>query len=197
MARYRVGIETRERILAATRRLLAEVGIDGVTLKAITDQARVGAGSFYNLFSSKEAAVFEVVREALDHVDPDPAGEGTDTLAELVDAFVTFITDSPPVARIYLQLAVGRGLTDQTIAARVLRSHRRRVERFADAWRRQDPTITLQEAEARAQTMLAALTGLGMTALLDPGFDMRSHAQRLLPGGSATAAGNGGSPRRR
>lgn len=197
MARYRVGIETRERILAATRRLLAEVGIDGVTLKAITDQARVGAGSFYNLFSSKEAAVFEVVREALDHVDPDPAGEGTDTLAELVDAFVTFITDSPPVARIYLQLAVGRGLTDQTIAARVLRSHRRRVERFADAWRRQDPTITLQEAEARAQTMLAALTGLGMTALLDPGFDMRSHAQRLLPGGSTTAAGNGGSPRRR
>jgi len=191
-----VGIETRERILAATRRLLAEVGIDGVTLKAITDQARVGAGSFYNLFSSKEAAVFEVVREALDHVDPDPAGEGTDTLAELVEAFVIFITDSPPVARIYLQLAVGRGLTDPTIAARVLRSHRRRVEQFSDAWRREDPTITLQEAEARAQTMLAALTGLGMTALLDPGFDMRSHAQRLLPGDPVTASGDATSPRR-
>lgn len=181
MARYRVGMETRERILAATRRLLSEVGIDGVTLKAITDQAGVGAGSFYNLFESKEAAVFEVVREALEAVDPDPEGAGTDTLADLVDAFVIFVTGSQPVARIYLQLAVGRGLTDPGIARRVLRSHRLRVDRFADAWRRADVTLSVPEAEVRAETMLAALTGLGLTALLDPGFDMRAHAQRLLP----------------
>ena len=180
MARYRVGLETRERILAATRRLLSEVGVDGVTLKAITDGARVGAGSFYNLFDSKEAAVFEVVREAIEAVDPDPEGEGTDTLADLVDAFVAFMTGSSPIARIYLQLA-GRGLTDPLIAARVLKSHRRRVERFADAWRREVPDITAAEAEQRAETMLAGLTGLGMTALLDPDFDMRVHAVRLLP----------------
>lgn len=197
MARYRVGIETRERILAATRRLLGEVGMEGVTLKAITDQASVGAGSFYNLFESKEAAIFEVVREALESVDPDPAGEGTDTLADLVDAFVLFVTGSTPVARIYLQLAVGRGLTDPVIAARVLRSHRRRVERFADAWRREEPGLDAPEAEARSQTMLAALTGLGLTALLDPGFDMRSHALRLLPPQPATSASSGSSRRRR
>jgi AcrR family transcriptional regulator len=180
MARYRVGLETRERILAATRRLLSEEGIEGVTLKAITAQAKVGAGSFYNLFDSKEAAVFEVVREAIDAVDPDPAGAGTDTLADLVDAFVAFMTGSSPIARIYLQLA-GRGLTDAAIAKRVLRSHRRRVERFADAWQREEPTLTPEEAELLAETMLAALTGLGMTALMDPSFDMRSHASRLLP----------------
>src|SRR5690606_14045384 len=98
VARYRVGIQTRDRILRATRRLLSEVGIDGVTLKAITDQAGVGAGSFYNLFDSKEAAVFEVVREAIEAVDPDPEGEGTDTLADLVDAFVAFMTGSSPIA---------------------------------------------------------------------------------------------------
>jgi AcrR family transcriptional regulator len=180
VARYRVGLETRDRILAATRRLLSEVGVEGVTLKAITDQAKVGAGSFYNLFDSKEAAVFEVVREAIDAVDPDPAGAGTDSLADLVDAFVAFMTGSSPIARIYLQLA-GRGLTDPSIAARVLRSHRRRVERFADAWQREEPGVTPQEAWARAETMLAGLTGLGMTALIDPDFDMRSHAMRLLP----------------
>ena len=187
MARYRVGLETRERILAATRRLLSEVGVDGVTLKAITDGARVGAGSFYNLFDSKEAAVFEVVREAIDAVDPDPAGAGTDSLADLVDAFVAFMTGSSPIARIYLQLA-GRGLTDPAIAARVLKSHRKRVERFTDAWARQDPDIDAAEAHQRAETILAALTGLGMTALLDPDFDMRAHAVRLLPASAVAAA---------
>ncbi|MCC5949591.1 MAG: TetR/AcrR family transcriptional regulator [Nitriliruptoraceae bacterium] len=179
MARYRVGLETRERILAATRRLLSEFGIEGVTLKAITDQAKVGAGSFYNLFDSKDDAVFEVVREAVEAVDPDPAGAGTDSLEDLVDAFVAFMTGSSPIARIYLQLA-GRGLTDPAIASRVLRSHRRRVERFADAWQRHEPGLDAIEAEHRAEVTLAALTGLGMTALMDPGFDMRAHAQRVL-----------------
>lgn len=182
MARYRVGLETRERILSATRRLLSEVGIEGVTLKAITDQASVGAGSFYNLFDSKEEAVFEVVRETIEAVDPDPEGEGTDTLADLVDAFVTFMTDSSPIARIYLQLAVGRGLTDPAIAHRVIRSHQQRVERFTDAWLREDPGLSPEAARRRAAVMLAALTGLGLSALLDPSFDMRSHARELLPG---------------
>ncbi len=184
MARYRVGLETRERILSATRRLLAEVGIEGVTLKAITAHARVGAGSFYNLFDSKDDAVFEVVREAIEAVDPDPAGAGTDTLEDLVDAFVAFMTGSSPIARIYLQLA-GRGLTDPAIASRVLRSHRRRVERFADAWRREDPSLAQGEALSRAEVMLGALTGLGMTALVDDGFDMRYHARLLLPEAAA------------
>lgn len=188
MARYRVGLETRERILAATRRLLSEFGIGGVTLKAITDQAGVGAGSFYNLFDSKEEAVLEVVREAIEAVDPDPEGAGTDTLADLVDAFVTFMTGSSPIARIYLQLAVGRGLTDPHVAHRVIRSHRRRVERFADAWQREDPSLTEDEAQRRAEVMLSALTGLGLSALLDPTFDMRAHARELVPQMTAAAS---------
>jgi AcrR family transcriptional regulator len=179
VARYRVGLETRERILAATRRLVSQLGVEGVTLKGITDEAGVGAGSFYNLFESKEAAIFEVVREAIEAVDPDPAGAGTDTLEELVDAFVAFMTDEGPIARIYLQLAVGRGLTDPAIAVRTLRSHRRRVERFADAWQRREPGLGEREARALAETMLAGLTGLGITSLLDASFDMAAHARRL------------------
>jgi AcrR family transcriptional regulator len=192
VARYRVGLETRERILSATRRLLGEVGIEGVTLKAITDQASVGAGSFYNLFDSKEEVVFEVVREAIEAVDPDPAGAGTDTLADLVEAFVQFVTESTPIARIYLQLAVGRGLTDAQVAARVLRSHRRRVERFADAVRRDRPELDEAAAEAEAELLLASLTGLALTALVDATFDMRAHAVRLLPASRVAAPGPNG-----
>jgi AcrR family transcriptional regulator len=183
VARYRVGLETRERILEATRTLLAEGGIDGVTLKRITSAADVGVGSFYNLFDSKEAVVFEVVRQALDAVDPHPGGAAGDTLAELVDAFVAFMTGSSTIARIYLQLA-GLGLTDPVIASRVLRSHRRRVQRFAAACRREEPSLSEDEAREQAETIMAALTGLGLTALIDPGFDMRAHAARLVVDGS-------------
>jgi AcrR family transcriptional regulator len=181
VARYRVGLETRERILAATRRVIIELGIEGVTLKAILDQANLGAGSFYNLFESKEDAVLEVVAHAITAVDPDPAGVGLDSLEDLVDAFVTFFTDSRPIARIYLQLALARGLTDRRVAEHVHRSHRRRVERFADAWSRLAPGIDEAEAEARAELLVAALMGLGLHALVDPSFDLRGLAARLLP----------------
>jgi AcrR family transcriptional regulator len=192
VARYRVGLETRERILEATRTLLAQDGIDGVTLKRITATADVGVGSFYNLFDSKEAAVFEVVRQALDAVDPHPGRADGDTLEELVEAFVAFMTGSSTIARIYLQLA-GLGLTDPAIASRVLRSHRRRVQRFAAACRRADGSLSDEEAREQAETIMAALTGLGLTALIDPGFDMRAHATRLVVNGVSrrTAAHDG------
>jgi AcrR family transcriptional regulator len=191
VARYRVGLETRERILEATRTLLAQHGVEGVTLKRITAEADVGVGSFYNLFDSKEAAVFEVVRQALDAVDPHRGSPGGDTIEELVDAFVEFMTGSATIARIYLQLA-GLGLTDPAIAQRVLRSHRRRVQRFAAACRRADPELGEDDAREQAETIMAALTGLGLTALIDPSFDMRAHAARLVVDGGARRASTSG-----
>ncbi len=180
MGRYRVGLETRERILSATRELLGEVGFEGTTLKAISRRAEVGAGSFYNLFDSKEAVILEVIREALTQVDPDPAGLGNETVADLVDAFVNFITGPTAViARIYLQLA-GQGLADPAIGRAVLRSHLRRVDRYSEAMLRDAPELDRETARARAQLMLAALLGYAVTWQLDPDFDFRSHAESLL-----------------
>ena len=180
MARYQVGLQTEERILAATRSLLAEVGLEGTTLKAICDQAGVRAGSFYNLFRSKEEAVLRVVSEALAAVDPHPDGAGTETVEELVDAFVRFFTEEPGLARIYLQIAVNGGLNDDVLRERVLRSHNYRVDRFADALRRRDPGLSPTEAHQRTEALLATLHGLGLIWLLDPSIDLEGHAHRLL-----------------
>ena len=46
--------ETRVRLLHAAFELVAEKGMDGVTISQITDAADVGFGSFYNHFDSKE-----------------------------------------------------------------------------------------------------------------------------------------------
>ena len=179
MARNQMGKETRVRILAAARALLGEIGLDGATLKAICERAGVRAGSFYNLFDSKDEAVLEVVREAIRGVDPHPAGEGVDTVRELVDAYVEFIVGDPIVARIYLQIAVGGGLTDEAMGRQVLRHHARRIERFADAIRRADAGSTAAESKDRAEAIVATLNGLAFHWLLDPRLDFPAHAARL------------------
>lgn len=180
MARYRVGLETRARILDATRDVLSEAGLENATLKAITDQAGIGAGSFYNLFGSKEAAVFEVLRESIAAVDPDPSGLGKETLDDLIGAFVAFVTgESAPLAKIHLQLT-GAALADEEVADRLRRSHLRRVERFAAAIRRQQPDVDDEAAEAHAELLLGGLMGLALRTLTDPDFDLERHVA-LLP----------------
>lgn len=75
--------ETREKLLQAAFRLMAERGMDAVAINEITEAADVGFGSFYNHFDSKDAiyavlmdSVFEEFADALDglvsHID-DPA----------------------------------------------------------------------------------------------------------------------------
>lgn len=186
MARYRAGIATRERIIDATRELLGEAGLEGTTLKAICDRAGVRSGSFYNLFDSKEEAILEVVREAIAAVDPDPTGIGSDTVSELVHAYVKFIVGEPSLASIYLQIAVSGGLTDEALGKRVLRHHQRRLDRFSDALVREQPYLDQDEARTRAEALLAALHGLAYLWFLDPTLDYPQHAERLLLGLTVT-----------
>lgn len=178
MARYQAGIETEARIIDATRTLLAEVGLEGTTLKAICDRAEVRAGSFYNLFDSKEAVVMRIVREAIDAVDPDPRGEGTDTLDELVDAYIRFFVEQPELARVYVVAALGGESSGNGTRRRFLRHHLRRVERFAGALARGDGTLTESEAETQAEILLGALDGLAFRWSLDTDFAFEEFALR-------------------
>jgi AcrR family transcriptional regulator len=70
--------ETREKLLEAAFRLMAERGMDAVAINEITEAADVGFGSFYNHFESKEAiylavmdVVFEDFADALDRLVKD------------------------------------------------------------------------------------------------------------------------------
>lgn len=177
MGRYRVGLETRARILDAARQVLAEEGLEGTTLKAVCGRAGVGAGSFYNLFDSKEEMVLEVVGEAIGAVDAEP---GEDTVAGLVRTYVRFVTEAPVPARIYLQLAVCGALTDPVLAHRVLGHHDRRVSRMTSALLREGQAADASEAGRQAEMLLATLNGLALHRLLDPDLDMAGYAEALL-----------------
>jgi len=180
MVRYKAGLETQGRILHATRSLLAEAGLEGITLKGICERAGVLPGSFYNLFQTKEEAVVTVVRQALEAVDPDPAHRGRDTVEDLVEAYIRFISGEPVLARIYVQLAVAGSADDHRLRGRILRHHANRLDRFTEGLARSRPALAKAEARRRAEFLLAALQGLTVWNMLDPSFDFAAHARDLL-----------------
>ncbi|MCP3973922.1 MAG: TetR/AcrR family transcriptional regulator, partial [bacterium] len=177
MARYQAGIRTEARILDATRELLGEVGLDGATLKAITERAGVRVGSFYNLFDSKESVVLRVVGEAIAAVDPDPAHLGTETLDDLVEAYIAFVTKEATAARIYVQIAVSGAINNGELHHRILRHHEQRVERFGDAMRRAQSSLSTSDATEQAEVLLATMNGLAFRSALDSAFDFASHVR--------------------
>ncbi len=53
--------DTRRRLMKATYEIIANRGLEGLVIQDITEAAGVGYGSFYNHFTSKEAAAAAVV----------------------------------------------------------------------------------------------------------------------------------------
>lgn len=177
--RNRAGQETARRIIDATRALLASGGVDAATVKAICAEAGVLPGSFYNLFGSKEDVIVEVVKDAILAVDPDRDGS-THDLADLVDAFISFVEDETDLARVYVSVALSGGITDGGMRTRMIRHHEARVERFASAIGDRRPDLPPASLTRTAEALLAALNGYTLQRMIDPDFDFAGHARDLL-----------------
>lgn len=166
--------------MEAARSLLADSGLEATTVKAICDSAGIRPGSFYNLYKSKEDVVFEVVRDAILAADPDPDRTGSETLTDLVTAYVRFVETAPDLARIYITVALSGGVTDDGMRARMVRHHQERVARFSDALHRVRPTLSMPTCMRTSEALLAALNGYTLHKMLDPDFDLSGHARDLL-----------------
>lgn len=177
--RYKAGLETRDKILESTRAQIAELGLEGTTIKTICDAAGVLPGSFYNLFDSKEQAILTAVRAAIDAVDPDPEHEGKDTLDDLINAYLRFVEEQSDLARVYIRIAVAATRNSPELRGRILRHHEGRVQRFAAAMQRERKDLADDEARNRAEALVSALNGLTLHYTIDPGFDV-AHFARLL-----------------
>ncbi len=83
---------TRGKLLQAGVRLFSRMGIEGVTIAEITEEAGVGFGSFYNHFESKQSLVDALIASYVDDIDwifrsPEVA---TLDVAELISASFRF-----------------------------------------------------------------------------------------------------------
>lgn len=177
--RYKAGLETRDRILESTRTQIAQLGLEGTTIKTICEDAGVLPGSFYNLFDSKEQAILTAVRSAIDAVDPDPEHEGKDTIEDLINAYVRFVEEQGDLARVYIRIAVASSRSNPELRGRILRHHEARVKRFADALMRERPELDEEEAHNRAEALVSALNGVTLHRTIDESFDV-GHFAHLL-----------------
>ena len=176
LARYQAGLRTEARIIEATRGL-GEVGLEGTTLKAICEQASVQAGSFYNIFASKEEVIVRVVSEAIAAVAPEADAQAD--VSDLVEAYIQFVTSDPTLAAVYTEIAISGALNNGPMRERIARHHRQRLDIFSAAVRRSVPEISPNDAVTRAELLLAALHGLGFHLTLEPDFDFTGHARRV------------------
>src|ERR1700680_1016985 len=125
--------ETRIRLLDAALRLMAEKGMDSVTINDITEAADVGFGSFYNHFESKEALyaallewVFEDFADAMERV----LGEISDP-AEVIAVSVRYTMMRALREPVWGQFLVREGFSarpvDHGLGRRLLRDIRKGI----------------------------------------------------------------------
>ena len=178
MGRYKTGLETRERIVDATRHLLAEQGLEGTTIQAICEAADVRPGSFYNLFASKDAAILTVVKESARASDIRTPG-GEPEVGAMIDGYVNFVSHHPQEARVYLRIAVSGALSDKDTQKWLQDFHDTRTDRLVRAIASSRPDLGPDEVTAKAKLLLASLNGLALHFILDDRFDIRLHADQL------------------
>jgi AcrR family transcriptional regulator len=125
---------TRQALVDAARRILAEQGTTDVSIQEITDTADVGFGTFYNHFETK-TELFEVaVREVLDEYGEalDRACAGLTDSAEIyavgVRMTARLAVTRPAVAQVLVQVGMSYAWSEQGLAARALRDIRRGID---------------------------------------------------------------------
>lgn len=62
-------LETRQRLLTSAAKLLMQVNYDDLTVRAITDDADVGYGTFYLHFRDKDEIVWEIIAAIIKQTD--------------------------------------------------------------------------------------------------------------------------------
>jgi AcrR family transcriptional regulator len=155
--------QTRARLMQAARTLFARQGIDNTRINAITDEADVGFGSFYNHFESKAAIVEAVLIEtvAAHGAAVDAATAQLDDPAEVIAAahrhFVRLADRDPEWA----WLVVRADVSHQVVVAALGPFAERDVRRGVEARR-------LSVADERIALYGAGVALLGlMRAILD------------------------------
>ncbi|MGW2640160.1 TetR/AcrR family transcriptional regulator [Streptomyces sp. NPDC001348] len=139
--------ETRQALVRAARRILAETGDTSASIQAIAERADVGFGSFYNHFESKTELFDAAVQDALEEFGQafDEHLRGIDDPAELVAAGFRLsarLADSrPELMQVLRRRGLGHIHADSGLAPRARRDLESGVAsgRFTIA----DPTVAL------------------------------------------------------
>jgi AcrR family transcriptional regulator len=199
----RRGARSREAVLDAAERLMAEHGYDAATVAALVDEAGVPASSIYHYFGSKEGVLLAVMQRGAERffeLLPDldrPLGSQAEHLQALVDTVAATLERNPDFLRILVVMATQPVNAEEGEVHRVVnRVREMALERLRD---QMQVVFGLDSATADADQLarfaLAAFDGafvacqanpqLSLGRLLEPLPSALIGARRNLPAGDA------------
>lgn len=180
--------ETRERLLDAALRLMANKGMEGVAINEITEAADVGFGSFYNHFASKEAIygavmewVFEDFADALDRLVGDIA-DPAEVIAVSVRHTLLRAQREPVWGQFLIREGYSARVLERGLGQRLLRDIKKGIE--SGRFKREDALMSFVSVGG---TVLASISvwlqfhqvhGKRTTSLDQLGFDVDDLPQR-------------------
>lgn len=158
--KYRRGVETRNRVIALTKSLIAEHGYNEVTLDKISAQAGVAKSSLLWHFGSKEMLLAEAAISLFQEIElalepDDLAGNSTEERVDEVFARVAdYFTRNPETKGVVLALLFSAG-TPQTVREHIREGWNGHVRVLVEALSTKERPLS----EAMARTVLTMFHG--------------------------------------
>ncbi|WP_327146229.1 TetR/AcrR family transcriptional regulator [Nocardia sp. NBC_01327] len=162
----------RRTIAAAAVAVIDKAGIDGARLRDVAAAANVTTGAVTHYFDGKdavlEAALSEVVRRILER--PAPSADEPIDLVSCIELYCGYLPlDARGLGEWRVWLAFwGRAMTDERLAAVHRRYYEEIVERITHRLSTLRGAPAPQELGIIADSVLAAIDGVGTRATLEP-----------------------------
>jgi AcrR family transcriptional regulator len=172
----------RARIVAATRKLLAEEGYEGVTMKQIAREAGVAQGLIHYYFSSKDELLLELLMEvSREYAEENErlaasSPPGKDLATAALENAKHRASRNPELLRLRYELfALGLRKPDflPGVAAMLQSGRENIVKTLAGITGEHEDAKPSPEREALAAVLLSCFSGLALQKMADPeGFDL-------------------------
>lgn len=183
----RRGTRSREIVLDAAERLMAERGYEAATIAAIVEASGIPISSVYHYYGSKNGVLLAVMERGAERIFAavpeytEPTGPAIEHLATLLSEIRDALGANPAFLRLLVTLAVQPPVDDQhdvhAVINRVRAEGRRRLgEQIALAFGRDAASAEITQA---ARFALAAIDGAYVAQAADPAHTMDATLERL------------------
>jgi AcrR family transcriptional regulator len=185
----RRGLRSRELVLDAAERVMAEHGFDGATVARVVEEAGIPMSSVYHYYGSKDGILVAVMERGADHFFTDlprldrRVGRPREHLATVISTAAETLERHPNFLRLLIVLATqppaGSGGEIEAVVGRVRREALQRLRAQIGLAFGDDPRSASSDRLARFA--LAAIDGAFVASQTDPGVRLERLLQPLAP----------------
>jgi AcrR family transcriptional regulator len=185
----RRGVRSRELVLDAAERVMAEHGFEAATLARVVEEAGIPMSSVYHYFGSKDGILLAVMERGADHFFADlpewdrPSGRPAAHLAMVISTAIRALERHPDFLRLLIVFAAqppaaGDGQIQEVVSRVRGQALGRLRAQLAIAFG-DDPDSPTTDQLARFA--LAAIDGAVVAVQTDPGVTLERLLQPLVP----------------